>query len=766
MAPRGARLLVVEVSLLAVTGTVAVGFGRLFDSGGWLVPLLSVGLAAHLAGGVLRRLGLGVWLQVATAAITTLLLMTWTQAADTMRWFLPTTDTLAAFGTAFDEALTLYPEARAPTEPIAGFVLAGMVGIAIIATMADVAAFRLGAEIQALVPPLTLFLFCSLLGSGDHRVTSAAAFTVAALTFVLLVRSLTRRSATTWLPGDDQRGPSALIRVGTSLTAVAALAAMVIAPALPGADDEGLWRWRGGTGAGERIIISPLVDIRARLVNQSSDVAFVVESPEPSYWRMMALDDFDGSRFGLSASFRRVGNNVAVGRPPDPDTTIQQQIEIDALASPYLPAAFQAVRVDTGREPVRWDDRSSTLLLEADQAPRGLTYTVESVLPDHDPEALRAAPDVVLPSIRDRYLEVPELDPRVVELAEQVVAGAVTPYDKALALQNHLRSEYEYSLDVPPGHSDSALARFLFVDRAGYCEQFSAAFAAMARQVGLPSRVAVGFTVGEQSRTNPNQYTVRGEHAHAWPEIWFNGVGWVPFEPTPGRGDPQASEHTGVQPDQSGGLGPAPSTTTSTTVPGDRPLPDLDPSLIPDFDLTPDGATGGALSSSGGGPPRPLVWLAWLAGLVALWCLAVALAGALRRMMRRRSAADPAARTLVAWDEVVEAARSIRVIPDATETYREFARRLAGSISADATPLLRLAEAATTARFSPAVDAAEVEASVDGASLAVTAIRADRSRRERLVDLVDPRRVLPPRRRSVRRRQAGVTSVVLEPAEA
>src|SRR5439155_1388220 len=137
----------------------------------------------------------------------------------------------------------------------------------------------------------------------------------------------------------------------------------------------------------------------------------------------------------------------------------------------------------------------------------------------------------------------------------RIVAGAGTPYAKALALQNYLRTRYAYSLDVPPGHDDNAMERFLFVSRRGYCEQFAGTYAAMARAVGLPSRVAVGFTPGVLARDG--KYHVSGRYAHAWPEVYVDGYGWVAFEPTPGRGAPGAGGvGRGVRGARSRGHGP------------------------------------------------------------------------------------------------------------------------------------------------------------------------------------------------------------------
>ena len=110
---------------------------------------------------------------------------------------------------------------------------------------------------------------------------------------------------------------------------------------------------------------------------------------------------------------------------------------------------------------------------------------------------------------------------------------ADTPFEKALAIQDYLRSkEFRYNLNVPAlSAGGNQLRRFLTEVREGYCEQFAIAMAMMARQVGVPSRVAVGFTSGEIVDNNFQQVTTHD--AHAWPELWFPEAGWVPFEPTP-----------------------------------------------------------------------------------------------------------------------------------------------------------------------------------------------------------------------------------------
>jgi hypothetical protein len=122
-----------------------------------------------------------------------------------------------------------------------------------------------------------------------------------------------------------------------------------------------------------------------------------------------------------------------------------------------------------------------------------------------------------------------------------------------LAIQNYLRVNESYNLQPPIGPGNQ-LDRFLFVTHAGFCQQFAAAFALLARLDGLPTRVAVGTTPGQL--VHGDTYQVTTADIHSWPEVLFAGLGWVRFEPTPGRGAPGNATYTGEQPTQVGTSGP------------------------------------------------------------------------------------------------------------------------------------------------------------------------------------------------------------------
>ena len=222
--------------------------------------------------------------------------------------------------------------------------------------------------------------------------------------------------------------------------------------------------------------------------------------------------------------------------------SIRQQLQILALQGTVLPAAADATYAAPTNDIRRNPDTFT--LLKTSEVEYGDQFTIVSKPPDVTLDELRVAttdnpPDELLLELPDNVAGV------VSDLATQVTAGATTDADKLLALQHWLRSEFTY--DLTASASDDAIEVFLQT-RSGFCEQFASTFAVMARTLGIPSRVAVGFTPGELAADG--SYRVTGSNAHAWPEIWFDGIGWIPFEPTPQHGIPGAEHYTGIEADQ------------------------------------------------------------------------------------------------------------------------------------------------------------------------------------------------------------------------
>ncbi|MGH9194060.1 MAG: transglutaminaseTgpA domain-containing protein, partial [Acidimicrobiales bacterium] len=487
---------------------------------------------------------------------------------------------------------------------------------------------------------------------------------------------------------------------------------------------------------------------------------FAVRSPQRSYWRLTALDEFDGQIWRSS-----YGTDDADGQLPRAvesqarAETVTQTVNVSALATVWLPAAFEPAAIDAGGSEVGWDEASSTLLVERDVATSdGLTYRVESAIPQWTAAELRTPSPDVPDDIAGPYLQLPDdLDPAVEALARDVTAGETTRYDKALALQDYLRS-FTYDLDVAPSNANDALRAFLVDTRRGYCQQFAGAFAALARSIGIPTRIAVGFTPGIQDPNDPNLFRVRGEHAHAWDEIYLDGFGWVIVDPTPGRAPPHAEDWLGVpeQQDAPGGDGTLATTPPAAGVdPGDGLASDPagDQQRNPDANL--DGLSTAAPNPGGGVGVAPLVRRAvLLIGLaVALYLVAVPTALGLQCLVRRRRASTAAAKVRLAWANALDAAAAAGVPLPASLTVAEIADRLAAVAPGAAGAVHTMAWHIDKVVYA---EVAPTPGDVAAAALAGTIVRgtlrARQSLGQRITHPFDVRRLRPAHSRQARRR--------------
>jgi transglutaminase-like putative cysteine protease len=714
MAQRSSRessqlLLPTELALAGLTAAVILSMHLLFEGGSFRAPLLLQVAAAHLTVAVLRRRDVPlVAAGLATAGIGTLVIA-WAQYSQTTWAFIPSGGTWSAIRADIGHAWQLFIDVSAPAPVEPGFIVIASVAIWVVAFVADWGAFRAGVSFEALIPAGTLFLFAAVLGEERTASASAAVFIAAVLAFLLLHRTWRQESTTPWAAPDYLRSRHSLLPLGSVLAIVAVLGGALVAPRLPGAEDQALVPWRDISDSDDaRVVVSPLVDVRSRLVEQPNVEVFTIRTdegddrgPMGAHWRLTALDTFDGTIWRSSYQ-----TNQAEGTLPRPvqsgpeARTVRQTITVLALAAIWLPAAYEPVAIDAGGADVDYDAHSSTLIVDrsADTSD-GVEYTVDSAVPQWTADGLRQAPDEIPDSIAQRYLQLPDdFSERIREEAMRLTADAATTYDRAMALMSHLRS-FEYTQEPQGGHSLDALERFLFENQRGYCEQFAGAFAAMARSVGIPARVAVGFTKGIQDPNEPTLFRVTGKHAHAWVEVYFEGHGWVTFDPTPGRAPPGAEAWLGVPEAQADEAGDG---TVATTVPaGSSPPPAADPqpdgSPAEPPDAVPDAPEEAPVATdsddSGQLLPARLRGVMVPIGLGALaYVVLVPAALAAQRNLRRRRARDPAALVRLAWQETSEqagpmgvelpdsltfserAAHIRRVLPDAAEAVEELAQ--------------------------------------------------------------------------------------------
>jgi transglutaminase-like putative cysteine protease len=480
-----------------------------------------------------------------------------------------------------------------------------------------------------------------------------------------------------------------------------------------------------------------MVDLRTRIVEQPNVEVFTVRSDVPSYWRLTALDEFDGQMWKSS-----YGTDGADGELPQAvdsaaeSESVRQTVTVEALGGVWLPAAFEPRSLDAGDAKVGWDRDSSTLIVDRDvPTSDGMTYEVTSAIPQWTRAELRQVSDADLPQdFREQYTTLPDaVSPEVRGLAQMIVGragqeGADTPYDRALALQGYLRSApFTYDTTVGPGAGADALATFLFQTKRGYCEQFAGSFAAMARAVGLPTRVAVGFTWGAQDPEEPTLYRVRGIHAHAWPEVYFHGYGWVPFEPTPGRAPVRGDQwlglaRDGLQDSTGGTAGAVPGTGAEAGAGTQADGLSAGDEQRLNAGLAEGAGSGEAGQTEDAGLPEGVRKVAIAIALViAAYLVLVPLAVVGRRFVRRQRARSPADKVQLAWREAIERAEGAGIRLPASLTIAETANRLVAAVPRSGDAVQRMARCMERLAYAEQTPTSDDVAGAQGALASVHA---------------------------------------------
>jgi transglutaminase-like putative cysteine protease len=730
-------------ALAALSVAAAWSLAWVFDSGRFVPYVVAAACLPHAFGAVARQRRWPAIVGVGLALLALELVAVWALVPATTWAGLPTASTFEALGRELSQGWELVRTEPAPAPVTDGALLLAMLATWAVAAVADWLAFGRDATLGAIAPALVLFVWTATLGTSEHSTVLVAVFALAAGGFLVVQNLAVLDRRRSWLvSARAARARWLLPAAGVGL--VALLVAVVLAPALPGADREPLLDL-AGTGADRgghdySTQIPPLLDVSQKLEQPENVDLFTVQSPARDYWRLVALDEFSddgGGQWTLSAE----GTDEVRDDLPRAGRrgSVRQRYRIIQLGERWLPAAYRPVAIDTPAIVVS----ASDTLVSARDTLEGLEYAVDSKLaPTREQlgESEQAATEGPVPEELERYTELPEsLPPVISRTAREVVAsvGAQTPYAMAEALRDYFRSElFTYDLNVDPSDGTSAIAAFL-EDRRGFCVQFASAYAVMARSLGIPARVAVGFTPGT---LDGDVYTVRSHDAHAWPELWLNGLGWTHlFDPTPAAGsaDPGGSSLTGDTEDAQ----PEPPPTT----------------LPPSATAPPDAAGTGAVAPTttlAPLPPRVTTrepatsseW--WLGAVAALAVLVVLLALYLalvivakaRRRTRRRGAADPATAVRGAWEEALDRLHEARMPSDPALTPFEVARSAPQhGVTAATRPLRALAREYTVVRYgavAPSPDDAErAWRSVDELD---RALDAGTRRRERWRRRLDP----------------------------
>jgi transglutaminase-like putative cysteine protease len=681
---------------VAITGLVYGGF---FAGQGYLPPLVAAagGAAAVAALAAWRRWRV-IWTSLA-AILGLALLATWAIAWSTLDRGLPTARTATALGPDLLHGWARMLTVSLPADPT-GALLATPVAVTWVASFVAVTlVLRTRAMFTALLPGV-LALGVSLVltaGQAGLNVPVTVAFMLAGL-LLILVRAIRTDTAGTDTAGTDTAGMDTvdragaartsrgrLVRIGFGLPVVATFTALGVAGAglVPLAttdrfDPRTVVPLRFDTGD----TLTPLVTLKSQLRQQPARPLFTVRVQDAAgipldRVRTAALDRFDGAVWTSDDRYLAAGRTLA----PDPSLTGSRRarihVDIEGLPGPYLPVVGWPVRV--GATGVGFSDTSG-VLVSSGSLP-GLGYDLVGEVRS------REGLDSAVPSIVDgasRYTALPPgLPPEVAAVAAQLTAPAARPYAKLTAIEGYLR-KLPYSLEARPGHSYDAIRRLFGSnpqDRVGYAEQYASAFAVLARSQGFPTRVAVGYLLRPGERRG-DTYRVTTADAHAWPEVYLAGHGWVSFEPTDFTVVPNP-------PTKQPPTAPAPGANGAGT-------PNTGSHAIEDPNLGNGRGTTGSRVLSGS-----LLGLVVLAGTVVVLILAVLLEKRRRRWRRRRGGGRNA-RVIGAWRDTADRLVEHGVRVPASMTAREVADHAEQRLGTSAGAVAVLAPLVTAAVFCPA----------------------------------------------------------------
>lgn len=610
-----------------------------------------------------------------------------------------------------------------PIDP-AGPELATVVAVIGLAALGAVEpALRRRASLLPLVTPLIAAGagMAVAASSGPPAWWLAPAFALGAAGLLLAAR---RDSAVTRTPVAALRGALSVSRVTAVLGGLAVAA--LCGPLLVG--------WAGSGGPADardlvaqpvqpRQLTTPLQLYPALRSGRQSLLLTVRTTHRPTLLRYVSLDHFDGQYWTTSAKYRRAGKRLPLASGVGPTTTRTERVRL-IRPGPlgWLVSSGRPTEVSVGNLGVN-EDTGDVAFPAGRPLPSG--YTVTSAVPAASRAQLRTATPAPLPPEVGRAADDRDAAPpgELVTAATTATAGEYGY--PALQRLAEFFADGDFAVDKgsdpPSGHGLYQLQR-LFDSKVGTPEQYASAYAVLARALGYHARVVVGFRPATTDQ--PDVYRVTGRDVHAWAEVEFDGLGWVPFDPTPSRAGHSSGSVPGAEPSES----PSPSHTS------------------PNVPVTPWTTPPGAhhrtdLAARAGSIGLPLV--AVLTGLMLVTAVVVVLAKRSRRR-RRRTTPDPRGRTLAAWRETVErlvesglpVARSDTSVQVVTGTRGRFGPDAGESIG----KLARLRDLA--AYSSAAVSASAGDTAWLHADLTRRSVRQALTRLRRLRAWLDPRPLL------------------------
>ncbi len=706
---RSAIAVVFAVCLAALTLTPLTQ-DHTFVGQSWLLILIIGGLSA-----LLRRLGLGSLLVVVVQAVVWLIgivVLATRMAALTGQG--PIAQVIAEYGA----AVVHMRDQSAPMEPNDGVRLMLVSALGLIAIVADLLVLGVDRPAFGIAPLAGVYLVPALGLSVD---TGAWPLLLIALGYLAILVAGGLNANARWTRGlslDTARGAGSADPVVWRAAGLIGLPTVVLTLILglivPTISLGGIGLGSGtGSGNGPIQLNDPTLDLKRNLTQPSDRplLSYRTTGNQGQYLRLASLPAFSSAGWQNSESQVVSGPDfpavpgLADNSGADRTTTIS----ISDFDSEYLPMPYAPRRLEANG---RWSiDTNSLVVISSARSARarssatsGLGYTVQSQ--DVNPSATELAnAGVGTPADASVTAQVPtDVPGSIIQLTNRITDGATTPAARAAAIQDYLRDpdNFTYSTAPQPGNGYQALTNFLFRDKRGYCEQFAATMALMARIEGIPSRVAVGFLPGEQ---NGDTWTISVHDTHAWPELYFADYGWVRYEPTPSTVTGRAPSWTQAAAQAAPSAAPSAEASSEPSAPSVAPA---DPTQN-----QADQSQNQADTTSSGHLARTL-----LIGFGALLVLLILAAPATIRVRRRNSRFDAeqsaADQVEAAWSEVRDDVIDLgRPWPNGSPRAigAELADRLEPAESASVGQLAVLVERSRYARsFSGPTDPAELAA--------------------------------------------------------
>ena len=678
---------------VAAAGAVLLGSLALvpvFATLGWFPPVALAVLAVGLGGVALRagamrlaettpRLGAParVLVPVGQLLLVLVVLTTVFASTDAFAGLVPTPTSLGDLAALLADGADELQEQGTPALPLTGLVALTTVFVALVALAVDLLAVP--ARQPALGGLGLLVLYCVPVSTvtGDVALISFAA---PAAGFAVLLWADQRGRLVEGARG----GSGSALGTGTLpalRTGVVALVAGLLLPVVvPTLSEGSLAAGLGGSGTGNGLgtALDPVAEMAGQLNRPEAIDLFRLEAsvPDPGYLRSVALDQYTADRgWGLTNlnGTESIADDATLapltgGQAARPVTATVTVLEHDDVFMPVLYSPLAVQLEDGDAEDWRFDADARTVF-GRDTTTAGLTYQLSAQQPEPSVEQLDAAPDSPADAdAMERYTQLPDLDPSVTDLARELTDPDQAPYERALAVQRYFTddaNDFIYSLSTTPGTTGDDLADFLRLKR-GYCEQYAGAMAVLVRAAGVPARVVLGYTPGQEQEDGTRLVTT--DDAHAWVEAWFSGLGWIPFDPTP------------IAANRAVDLPWAPRTDATEDTTADPVTPQVEAPVpaAPTAELDRDDeAVPSAAPLTGSGPDlRP--WLTGGVGALLLVGLA-ALPFLVRRRQRAARLADGRPNAL--WDELLATATDLRVDVPGTTTSRQLSRQLAERLS-------------------------------------------------------------------------------------